>query len=325
MRVFVIAVIIFAQAQCLRAAQSSAAQFLKLGFGARALGMGEAFVSVADDGAALYYNPAGLEGERPCCGPKASGTAPPEDWPCCGPNEFSFSHALHVQNTAVSQISFMRRPYAFALTYFSAGQLEGRDENGALTGNFSARDLAVSAGRGFKLGALAAGVSGKFISQNIKNSGAAAFASDLGLLYRFSGTPYALGASVVNLGTKVKFDEESFPLPLALKAGASAAFEKILLALQADFPNDSGAVIRAGAEYRGISGLALRAGYKTSPSDQRDAILGTGLGGSASGVSAMYGFFAGLGFEYSNYKLDYALLPYGELGSAHRFSLGVRF
>ncbi|HAF95478.1 MAG TPA: hypothetical protein DCG50_05460 [Elusimicrobia bacterium] len=309
MRVFVIAVIIFAQAQCLRAAQSSAAQFLKLGFGARALGMGEAFVSVADDGAALYYNPAGLEGERPCC----------------GPNEFSFSHALHVQNTAVSQISFMRRPYAFALTYFSAGQLEGRDENGALTGNFSARDLAVSAGRGFKLGALAAGVSGKFISQNIKNSGAAAFASDLGLLYRFSGTPYALGASVVNLGTKVKFDEESFPLPLALKAGASAAFEKILLALQADFPNDSGAVIRAGAEYRGISGLALRAGYKTSPSDQRDAILGTGLGGSASGVSAMYGFFAGLGFEYSNFKLDYALLPYGELGSAHRFSLGVRF
>ena len=40
---------------------------------------------------------------------------------------------------------------------------------------------------------------------------------------------------------------------------------------------------------------------------------------------AMYGFFAGVGFEYSGFNLDYALLPYGDLGSAHRFSLGVRF
>ena len=41
-------------------AQSSAAQFLKLGFGARALGMGESFVAVADDISSVYYNPAGL-------------------------------------------------------------------------------------------------------------------------------------------------------------------------------------------------------------------------------------------------------------------------
>ena len=322
MRVLLIAAILLAQAPRLYAAQSSAAQFLKLGFGARALGMGEAFTAVAHDPAALYYNPAGLGGERPFCGPGALGTVPPED---CAVKEFSFSHALHVQNTAVSQIGFMRRPYALAVTYFSAGQLEGRNDQGELTGNFSARDLAVSFGRGFKLGALTAGVSGKFISQKIKNSGASAFASDFGLLYRFSGTPYALGASVANLGTKVKFEEESFPLPLALKVGASAALNKVLLALQADFPNDSAVIARAGAEYRGISGLALRAGYRTSPSAQRDAILGTGLGGSASEVSAMYGFFAGLGFEYADFKLDYALLPYGELGNAHRLSLGVRF
>lgn len=37
-----------------------AAEFLKIGVGARALGMGEAFVAVADDGTAGYWNPAGL-------------------------------------------------------------------------------------------------------------------------------------------------------------------------------------------------------------------------------------------------------------------------
>jgi hypothetical protein len=37
-----------------------AAEFLKIGVGARALGMGGAFVSLADDASATYWNPAGL-------------------------------------------------------------------------------------------------------------------------------------------------------------------------------------------------------------------------------------------------------------------------
>ena len=36
------------------------AQFLKIGVGARACAMGEAFVAVADDPTAIYWNPAGL-------------------------------------------------------------------------------------------------------------------------------------------------------------------------------------------------------------------------------------------------------------------------
>jgi len=39
---------------------TSAAQFLKIGIGSRALGMGEAFVAIANDAEALYWNPAGL-------------------------------------------------------------------------------------------------------------------------------------------------------------------------------------------------------------------------------------------------------------------------
>ena len=37
-----------------------AAEFLRIGVGSRALGMGGAFVAVADYGTASYWNPAGL-------------------------------------------------------------------------------------------------------------------------------------------------------------------------------------------------------------------------------------------------------------------------
>jgi hypothetical protein len=39
---------------------TSSLEFLKIGVGARAEGMGEAFVSVANDPSALYWNPAGI-------------------------------------------------------------------------------------------------------------------------------------------------------------------------------------------------------------------------------------------------------------------------
>jgi hypothetical protein len=55
----VLGVFLFFQAVPARA-DKFAGEFLRLGVGARALGMGEAFVAVADDASASYWNPAGL-------------------------------------------------------------------------------------------------------------------------------------------------------------------------------------------------------------------------------------------------------------------------
>src|SRR5262249_12392774 len=41
-------------------AGTTSGQFLKIGVGARAVGLGEAFVAVANDPSAIYWNPAGL-------------------------------------------------------------------------------------------------------------------------------------------------------------------------------------------------------------------------------------------------------------------------
>jgi opacity protein-like surface antigen len=289
------------------AAESSAAQFLRLGFGARALGMGEAFTAVADDAAALHYNPAGLYAEG-------------------APRSAMFSHAWHIQETGVSQAALLASPWGFGVTYFSAGELEGRDDAGAVTGDFTARDLAFSAGRGFLLGPVRAGVAFKYIGQKIEESSAHAAAVDLGLLYQPGKSGVRLGAALSNLGTKVKFREDSFPLPLTLKAGASVALKDapLLLAAQLDFPNDAGAALRLGGEYSATENFKLRAGYKTSSSGDRDAILGRELGGGATGVSSLFGFFAGVGLNLGGFSLDYSIAPYGELGSAHRVSVVMK-
>ena len=39
---------------------TTSAAFLEIGPGARSLGMGSAFVSIADDASSLYWNPAGI-------------------------------------------------------------------------------------------------------------------------------------------------------------------------------------------------------------------------------------------------------------------------
>lgn len=302
-----------------RAAESSAAQFLSLGFGARALGMGESFVAVADDASAVYYNPAGLVLPKPGAG-RPSG-------PGKSGSELLISHSWHIQDTGLTQLAYSRGHAGFSLTYFSAGSMEGRDDSGNLTPDFTAADLAFSGGYAVKAGRLSAGAALKAVRQRIKNSAASALCADAGLLYAFEPAPVTLGLSVSNLGTKVKFEDESFPLPVVYRAGLAVrtgrSFPAVLSA-EADFPNDSSAIFRTGVEYTGFKLIALRAGYRTAPSSQRNAILGKGFGGS-SGISELYGFFMGLGFAISPVRIDYALLPYGELGNSHRFSVGMRF
>ncbi|MCK5219184.1 OmpA family protein, partial [bacterium] len=83
-------------------------------------------------------------------------------------------------------------------------------------------------------------------------------------------------------------------------------------------PIDNEVKITLGAEYAHISEhteSAIRMGYKVGP-EIRD-------------LDSLAGLTAGAGFAIQSgvlkYRLDYAFVPYGELGSAHRVSLTLTF
>ncbi|GAG58644.1 unnamed protein product, partial [marine sediment metagenome] len=60
-------------------------------------------------------------------------------------------------------------------------------------------------------------------------------------------------------------------------------------------------------EYWVTNIMALRVGYRTGPADE-----GSGL-------------TVGAGFRAGRILLDYAFVPYGDLGNTHRISLGMKF
>ena len=227
----------------------------------------------------------------------------------------------------LTQLAYARSPFGFSLTYFSAGTLEGRDDAGNPASEFTAEDFAVSGGYAVRRGQLSAGAALKGLRQRIKSSAASAVCADAGLLYELDGSPLTFGLSVSNIGTEVKFKEDSFPLPLVYRAGVSVRTGRsfpAVFAVESDFPNDAPVVFRGGMEYTGFEFIFLRAGYRTSPPVQRRAITGEGFGGS-SGLGELYGFFMGFGFNLSPVSVEYALLPYGQLGNSHRFSLSMMF
>ena len=297
---------------------TSAAPVLKLGFGARPIGLGEAFVSVANDVSALHYNPAGLAYPAFDDGIQSQGRY-----------EALASQAILVQGVSMTQLGLVRRPFGLSLTHMTLGGIEQRTaETADPEGKFGASSLALGASYGRMVGPIGVGATAKLIRETIGSYSASALALDLGALHRFEKVPVSVGISVANLGRGLRYIDLTSPLPTIVRVGASYGMTRAFphtLSLQLDFPRDSGVVMRLGGEYLGFGPIALRGGYQTVASDQRQASTGKALGSTASGLTNFYGLFVGAGLRTKYGNLDYALVPYGELGTAHRLSFSLKF
>ncbi len=135
----------------------------------------------------------------------------------------------------------------------------------------------------------------------IKNDKKNTFLANIGFLYPVSDR-FTLGVVAQNVGGRLGSD----PLPLTFKIGAASKLKTLTLAMDVVKPQDNEIYYCLGAEWWLRNVLALRIGYKTNQD------IGEGI-------------TAGIGYRFERIWLDYAYVPYGDLGDTHRISLGMKF
>jgi len=276
-------------------AGTTAGQFLKLGMGGKAAALGDAVVAGVNDSTSIVWNPAGLTGVKG--------------------NQLSLMHSLYAADVFYDYLTFAKElpgigTVAIGVQYVNYGSIIEMDNLGTELAGFTPYDLAINVGYALNLNGLSAGVNVKYISSVIKHT-ATALAADVGAQYTVSGVK--LGAAVYNLGTGMKFVNDTVGLPVYLRLGAAySPMANLIVEADGEFPADGAIGFGIGAEYLYSLGaemsLAPRAGYN-----------------SINEVSGFKGFTFGVGFNWTTYTLDYALVPFGDMGLVHKISIGMKF
>ncbi|MEK8023120.1 MAG: PorV/PorQ family protein, partial [Candidatus Hydrogenedentota bacterium] len=152
------------------------------------------------------------------------------------------------------------------------------------------------------------GITGKVLNQQIDNVSATSVMADLGLVIRPSNLPIRVGVTGANLGSKVKFNNTSEDLPLLVRGGAAVDLfdNRLTITAEAEKVRDQDVTAQVGAEARIMEMVALRIGW-----DGR--------------VDADDGLTGGIGVKVNDLCIDYAFVPYGNLGNNHRISLNYKF
>jgi len=310
-----------------------AAPFLKIGQGARAAGMGEAFTAVADDPTAIFWNPGGLAQITDV--------------------EVMFTHNQWIEDFRHEYFGVtvpFEGTWSAAYSLLDLGQFSQLDSDTRQPGDtFSVNDQVMQFGyaRSFVNGAICAGASAKLIKEDLGDGirgQTASFSGGILGVPLWEEPRLALAAVVENMGGELS----GFEMPTTFRAGVSwrksgllaaqaealpsgiedseargtAGYpwqseelsDSLTLAFDVVAPRRGRMEFHAGLEYW-LSFAAVRAGY-------RFRYPRNDLGGP-SGLTLGLGL-RGRGFQF-DYGFDASYAPYGDLGSASRFAVIVSF
>lgn len=268
---------------------------LEMGVGARALGMGGAYTAVADDPSAVHWNPAGLAN--------------------IGKAEISLSYDKWFMDTSNQQILFAvplgGGTIAGEVAYMNLGTFDGLDLSGNPTNTqVNPYNIAGSAGYGTGImPGLSAGISIKVISQSTGSKSTMGFAGDIGALYKNEN--FSAGFTLQNIGSG-----GGYSLPMSVNLGGAFRVvntkeNRVLIATDVNYLFNDVPSMSAGAEYVFSDILAARAGYRIRFGDNN--------------LDGLTGLSGGVGIFVAGVKLDYAIVPYGDLGITHRAALSYQF
>jgi hypothetical protein len=310
------------------------APFLEIPVGAPAIGMGGAFVSLANDATTLFWNPAGAA-----------------NLPM---NEIVAQHTNWIAQTKFDYAALVLPMGTFGTLGLSFTSLSMSDmkvrtvELPEGTGEyFSAGDIAAGISYARQLSdRFAIGFTAKYVQETIWHESANAIALDVGTTFRtdlLGGL--TIGASLLNFGTTmqmsgrdtrqfIRLDKtkegsnsqipstielDSWDLPLLIQFGVSTSpvntdLYRWTLSVDALHPSDDYESVNVGTEFAYQKFLFLRGGYNSLFLDTKEGGLSFGVGVSSSPL-----------FEGVQVRFDYAFRDMGRLENIHVLSLGVQF
>ena len=280
-------------------AGSTGAEFLNFGVGARQGAMGEAGVAWADDAYGLYFNPSGIARN--------------------GRSEVGFFHNTLFEDLQYNYIGYVQpigtnAALGVNALYVDLGEIDrttiasgvanqilGRSDGSDIAGSITyARALSRF---------LDVGASVKIVHEKLDRFSATAGAVDLGLKWYQPLQGLTVGLSIANLGSRLQFVREREELPITLRLGLGYRSPGGRYGLTSDvvWVKDQDVEAKVGGEVWVLpKQFAVRAGFN-----------------SANDVGS--GFTAGAAFHWNDIAVDYAYVPFGEVGDQNLVSLTYQF
>ncbi len=311
-------------------------KFLSNPIGARGSGLGNAYLAIAEDASAMFWNPAGLArlDNGSAFFDATRGIA--------DINYFAGAAAWNFGDYGVFGLNAVMMDYGD----FMGTRLNPITDGYDITGNFSPSAFAVGLsyartmtdrfgfGGTVKWAQVDMGPATSIQVTETDNAGNVTGVEstevrnklnipvfDVGVMYYTHIRGIRFGAAFQNFSQEKKFIADEFSLPLMLKFGAAADLVDLLslhglganhaATVSSDFQHsrDYSSRLHYGVEYWYRGALALRGGYKSNY-DEEAWTFGAGLRGTLENYAIQF---------------DYAYNDYGVFQPVHKFSIGLQF
>lgn len=307
--------------------------FLSVGTDARATAMGEAFTTMQGSSTALFYNPAGLAAITNFMDISTNqlkwiadikylsgAVAFAPDGGRYGVvgismmninyGQFKFTQVAQNDQGYVDLDGYpMPKAYVFGIGY-------GKELSNQFSVGGQAKYAYQSLGKSLVPIYTQRTTGGKVVTDttyDLRDYAVGTIAFDFGTIYKTGLKSLAFGVSINNFSREIRYERESFQLPLSFKIGISmnvmdlvpdlAEDHSLYVSVDAVHPRSFAEFLNIGGEYVFAKTVSLRAGYITHHTE--------------------YGFTAGIGVQKFGVGIDYSFMPHKIFSDVQRFS--VRF
>ncbi len=282
--------------------------FLKIGVDARSAGLGEATVTLENDAATVFFNPAGITSI-----PKNSVFVGYTSW------------IADIQKTAAAYARNLGQwgHVAFSAVYMDYNTIEGTEIDPfnpmgySDIGNIGLQEYAIGLtyGRRFT-DRFGFAITAKYCSQDLQVKKSDVIAFDVGTIYDLRWHGIKIGMSIQHFARNMKYIEETYRLPLTFHIGAVVDVLSVTgiksdvsnwnFFIEGNNPIDYSERVHLGTEYWYRNMVALRCGYKFNYDEE-----GLSFGG---------------GIRYEGFDVSYSYTDFGRyLGSVSRLSASFNF